>query len=538
MKRGFAGASGASITALALSWAMISCGAAVGYSDDCAETLSCEPPPASPSRCAGDPATTPAKEECGVFVAGHGDDARAGTKQEPVRTLQHAVQKALLEGKPHVYACAEDFHEAVRLPSGVEIWGSRACDREDWAYLGGDHPTVVAPSAGRVPVLVHAHGAVLSDLFSSDPRSLLFGVQLVAADAIEPGGSSIALIVTDDAKLNVAWSEIIAGDGAPGAPGEDAPIEVAEDGAPGNHGAAVCSAENVTGGLSAQTLCPGDVKSTGGHGGVGRRDAGGDGENGTVDEKTPAVDPPAGGQSGSGGLGEAGARACTAGQDGRDGVPGGPGKGGVQRAARISVAGWHGDWGVAGTPGTAGQGGGGGGGTRGRGVCQTTEPQGGASGGSGGGGGCGGRGGGGGQPGGASIAIVAVGANVAIEHATVVAGRGGDGGRGGRRQEGGYGWPGGYGGEAGMNGGQPEYACDGGRGGNGGDGGPGGGGLGGHSIGIAALYSGVTIRESVVWELGRAGEGGYAAGLGAGEPGFSKEMWNVQGIAAQGEPPR
>lgn len=147
MKGRLVGWSGASITALALMWA-ISLGAAGCYPENCAETFSCEPPPAPPPPCGGDPATTPAKEDCGVFVARGGDDARAGTRQEPVRTLQHAVSKALLSGKPHVYACAEDFHEAVRLPSGVEIWGGRACKREDWAYLGARRPTVVAPREG------------------------------------------------------------------------------------------------------------------------------------------------------------------------------------------------------------------------------------------------------------------------------------------------------------------------------------------------------------------------------------------------------
>ncbi|KYF91595.1 hypothetical protein BE20_14265 [Sorangium cellulosum] len=384
MKRGFAGASGASIAALAQLWAISFGAAGCYYSEDCAETFSCEPPPASPPPCAGDPATTPAKEECGVFVARHGDDARAGTRQEPVRTLQHAVQKALLEGKPHVYACAEDFHEAVRLPSGVEIWGGRACDREDWAFLGADHPTVVAPPAGRVPVRVHAHGAVLSDLFSSDPRSLLFGVRLVAADAIEPGGSSIALIVTDDAEVEVSWSEIFAGNGAPGAPGEDAPLEVAEAGAPGNHGAAVCSEDLVDGALPAVTLCPDGSASIGGRGGFGDRDAGGGGENGAVIERDPALAPLVGGQ---GGKGVAGTDACDAGEAGQDGAAGALGEGGEQKAARASAEGWHGAWGEAGTPGTIGRGGGGGGGTRGRGVCASTEPQGGASGGSGGGGG-------------------------------------------------------------------------------------------------------------------------------------------------------
>ncbi|WP_437950985.1 hypothetical protein WME98_09410 [Sorangium sp. So ce296] len=537
MKRGFAGASGASIAALTLLWAISFGAAGCYYSEDCAETFSCEPPPASPPPCAGDPATTPAKEECGVFVARHGDDARAGTRQEPVRTLQHAVQKALLEGKPHVYACAEDFHEAVRLPSGVEIWGGRACEREDWAFLGADHPTVVAPPAGRVPVRVHAHGAVLSDLFSSDPRSLLFGVRLVAADAIEPGGSSIALIVTDDAEVEVRWSEIFAGNGAPGAPGEDAPLDVAEAGARGNHGAAACSEDLVDGALPAVTLCPDGSASIGGRGGFGDRDAGGDGENGAAIERDPAMAPLAGGQ---GGKGVAGTDACDAGEAGQDGAAGASGEGGEQKAARASAEGWHGAWGEAGTPGTIGQGGGGGGGTRGSGVCASTEPQGGASGGSGGGGGCGGRGGGAGQAGGSSIAILTVGAEVVVEHSWIVVGTGGDGGPGGRGQAGGYGWPGGIGGAAGMNDrGQVEYACEGGHGGQGGPGGGGGGGLGGYSLAVARVHGGIDLKASTVVQLNSAGKGGAGGGsdrrLGRGDDGLAQEIWSLEQLI---EPPR
>ncbi|AUX35827.1 MULTISPECIES: hypothetical protein [Sorangium] len=537
MKRGFGGASGASIAALALLWA-ISFGAAGCYdSENCAETFSCEPPPASPPPCAGDPATTPAKEECGVFVARHGDDARAGTRQEPVRTLQHAVQKALLEGKPHVYACAEDFHEAVRLPSGVEIWGGRACEREDWAFLGADHPTVVAPPAGRVPVRVHAHGAVLSDLFSSDPRSLLFGVRVVAADAIEPGGSSIALIVTDDAEVEVRWSEIFAGNGAPGAPGEDAPLDVAEPGARGNHGAAACSEDLVDGALPAVTLCPDGSASIGGRGGFGDRDAGGGGENGAVIERDPALAPLVGGQ---GGKGVAGTDACGAGEAGQDGAAGASGEGGEQKAARASAEGWHGAWGEAGTPGTIGRGGGGGGGTRGRGVCASTEPQGGASGGSGGGGGCGGRGGGAGQAGGSSIGILTVGAEVVVEHSWIAVGMGGDGGRGGRGQAGGYGWPGGIGGAAGMNDrGQVEYACEGGHGGRGGPGGGGGGGLGGYSLAVARVHGGIDLKESTFVALDEVGRGGASGGsdprLGRGDDGLAQEIWSLEQLI---EPPR
>ncbi|XXY50714.1 hypothetical protein WME91_06175 [Sorangium sp. So ce269] len=469
------------------------------------------------------------QDACGVFVAHRGDDADEGTRKEPVRTLRRAVEKARNEGKRRVFACAEVFDEAVTLPSGIDLWGGRNCATEEWGWPGVYSITTIAPEPGRVPLTVEATQGIGTSNISA--------VWLVAADAIEVGASSIAMLATDGADAVVTWSELHAGNGADGAPGEDAPLERAQNGAPAYHGEPSCSAELVEGGAIAVTACADGTRSAGGSGGVGERDAGGAGEAG---EPAPSAEQAS--SEGRGGLGERATGACEPGMPGRDGAGGTSGNGALQNSVHLSSSGLHGARGVDGTPGGTAQGGGGGGGTRGRGVCGRREPQGGASGGSGGGGGCGGRAGKGGGTGGSSIAAVLMGATVKFDHTTLHAGRGGNGGAGGRGQLGGHGYPGGYGGEAGMTaGGEIRYACDGGRGGKGGHGGHGGGGLGGSSVGIARDDSDVTITANVTFDLGPPGAGGPggdpADTRAAGEAGLTGQLWSPDGINSA-TPPR
>ncbi|WP_437751404.1 hypothetical protein [Sorangium sp. So ce1389] len=469
------------------------------------------------------------QDACGVFVAHRGDDADEGTRKAPVRTLRRAVEKARNEGKRRVFACAEVFDEAVMLPSGIELWGGRDCTTDEWGWPGTLSVTEIAPEPGRVPLTVEATQGL--------GTSKIFAVRLVAADASEAGASSIAMLVTDGADVVVRWSEIIAGNGADGEPGEDAPLERAPNGARASHGERACSDELVAGGAIAVTECADGTMSVGGSGGVGERDAGGAGEAGAP--APPALEAST---DGLGGQGES-TGACEPGVPGRDGAHGAPGKGAEQDSVRLGSSGLHGGRGENGTPGGTAQGGGGGGGTRGRGVCGRSEPQGGASGGSGGGGGCGGRAGGGGGAGGSSIGAVILGAKARFEMSRITTGRGGNGGAGGRGQQGGHGYPGGYGGEAGMTaGGEIRYACDGGHGGKGGDGGHGGGGLGGSAVGLARDDSEVSVDRGVTFELGAPGAGGPGDEAGdtskAGQGGVTGEMWSLDDVTSPDAPPR
>ncbi|HTN91892.1 MAG TPA: hypothetical protein VL242_49825 [Sorangium sp.] len=499
----------------------LGCGSAAGgagcyYAEDCARSFTCHPlpgetPPVLPaSPCDGDPATSPAKDGCGVFVARRGDDASDGTREAPVRTLQRAVEKAAEPGGTRrVYACAEDFEEAVTLPSGVAIWGGRDCDAEAWTWGGVKSFTGIAPAPEQVPLTVETRQASMT--------SVVFGVRLVAADAIRPSGSSIGMIVGEGAAVEVVSSEILAGNGADGADGESAPQGEpwrAPDGAPGHHGAAGCLANWNEGAPPAMTACEDETTSIGGAGGEGDVAAGGDGEQGAPAPGPGSVD------EGEGGKG--GAMTCTSGEKGGAGEPGANGIGGGTgleeplKYGSISARGWQGFSGQDGQNGGIGQGGGGGAGVGSNGKCRLVDPQGGPSGGSGGGGGCGGRGGRGGGYGGGSFGIIALHAHVMADKTDIITGDGGRGGNGGRGQEGGFGGERGY---AGYIAPAAYFACDGGEGGAGGKGGHGGGGLGGVSITIALVDSSVYLTESTDWAWGAPGAGGVG-----GDPSDKRAM--------------
>ncbi|WP_434047618.1 MULTISPECIES: hypothetical protein [Sorangium] len=498
--------------------AIFMCGASMltgcPYSDPCWEVEACEPDPVPPpGPCEGEPGTAPALDECGVFVSPlSGDDRSPGTKDAPVKTLQHAIGLAAHgrsrgeEPTRRVYACGGAFKETITLPSGVELWGGRRCDGGDWSYEGSfggpDHPTTIAPPRG-IPLRVIAGEEEAA-------TSTVFGMRVVAADASAPDGkSSIAVILSTGARAMLQDSEIVAGDGKDGEPGEDADTERAKDGVVGNNGANACTADAAVGALPVVTVCDDGIESTGGYGGDGGLDAGGDGAPG---QPALAEDPMRDSRAGFG----ADQTRCEDGGDGADGADGGRADGALGPGF-LSDDGWIGVRGEDGTKGGVGYGGGGGGGSKSRGdmfACPARLPQSGAAGGSGGSGGCGGKGGKGGGYGGASIGIIALeGTDLTVANTDVRTGHGGHGGVGGTGQPGGAGRKGGHGGR-GYTGADMWDACKGGDGGNGGRGGDAGGGLGGASVGVAYVVPNFAIRPGTTIVIGDAGTGGLAGNAG------------------------
>ncbi|WP_437738930.1 hypothetical protein [Sorangium sp. So ce1335] len=510
------------------------------YDDSCYDRRLCVTPPTS--LCGGDPTTAPALDECGVFVsASSGDDSNPGTKGAPVKTLQHAIGLAA-SGRGHgeaptrrVYACGGDFEEKTTLPSGVDLWGGRLCDGGDWSYDGSfggpDHPTIIAPPVG-IPLRVitgEEEGAT----------STVFGVRVVAADASAGDGkSSIAMILSPGARAIVRAGAIVAGNGKDGEPGEDMPSERATDGLEGNDGASACTAGAAVGALPVVTVCEDGIESTGGYGGDGGLETGGDGAPG---QPGPAANPDGTGRAGVG----AGSETCTEGTDGAAGAPSGRAAGAVGPGELTEREGWVGVRGQDGKRGGVGQGGGGGGGSKGRGdmvACRAGAPQTGAAGGSGGSGGCGGEGGKGGGHGGASIGVVALqGSALMLEATRVTTGNGGRGGVGGTGQPGGVGARGGRGGA--RLGPEMWDACRGGTGGDGGRGGDAGGGLGGPSCAVASIAAHVSFAPDAALRHGGAGDGGLAGNAASPEDDEGKgargeaQAWCPFDVPAP-EPPR
>ncbi|WP_437486501.1 PGRS family protein [Sorangium sp. So ce1014] len=446
-----------------------------------------------PSGCVPSEIDGAVDDECGIFVASTGKDGNAGTQAEPVATLAEALRLTSGTGTG-VYACAETFVEAVEVPAGAKLFGGLDC-ANGWEWIGKEKKTIVAPTEEAIALKVmRGVGTVRIEDVSAQ-----------AADAQTPGASSIAVLV-DGAEAELVRCELIAGNGADGEEGEDAPSEVPAQAAPGNAGTDACSDldtsgapdETLPGGAQVENACGGSALSIGGEGGDGRVNNGGSGQIGEP------------GALGAAGSGEpaAGEWTCAAGGTGQGGDNGPPGEFGLAASGlgALSSSGYVGVSGGAGGPGKPGQGGGGGGGAKGgAAICAGAVPGAGASGGSGGPGGCGGLPGQGGGAGGASIALASVEGKVTLKECVLTAGNGGKGGAGGDLQPGGLGGLGGVGG-TGMGG--SKAACDGGKGGQGGNGGPGGGGLGGPSLAIA--YRGEAVKQEGETMLmpGAAGAGG------------------------------
>jgi hypothetical protein len=400
-----------------------------------------------------DPAKGVVADSCGVFVSfSKGGDKNAGTKASPFKSINAALAAPKVSV---LYACAEEFPEAVTIANGVTIYGGLDCSSVDWPYVGSTKKTVVKAPVDSLAALV---------VTASAKDTVLRDVHLESVKPSMPGGSSIG-VIADQASVDFESCEIVAGDGADGAAGATQ-MQVAP-GADGKKGVddGCTTSGPVAGGNSGQLTCGADDVGGG---------AGGQGTNGGTGG--PGLDgSPAGGlapDDGKGGAAQDSMNACKAGHAGAPGTSGQSGSG-ATGIGILSATGYQSPAGKPGvTSGSPGNGGGGGGGAR---KCDMV-PHAGPSGGGGGSGGCGGAPGNAGGGAGSSFGLVSLKGAITLNNTPISTGKGGTGGVGGDGQAGGNGGqPGGAGGSG---------ACPGGVGGQGGRGGSGGGGLGGHSVAI------------------------------------------------------
>lgn len=474
-----------------LTGALTAC-TATGYDDACYEDFTCDPPSggaggagtggsggaAGGVLCPEEATDDMEMDEGGVWVSSStGDDAGEGTPQSPLKTIGAAIPLAQTRNF-RIYLCGEEYEEAVDLPSGVSLSGGFDCGN-GWRYLGKERRAVIAPAPDLIPLR----------LLSGGTPSIICQVDLIAADAVTPGGSSIAMLAPPDTRAEFHHARFLAGNGADGLDGEDGGhgVPPAQPGLSGFKGTDACAMDISPGGAAVTLECEdGSMSQSGGGGDSGERAAlpGGHGS------PEPDPNPQA---LGAGGTAESTAPpgACTGGSAGGQGADGAEGIGATE-PGRLTADGYLGVPGGDGWHGGIGQGGGGGGGSIGKATCGSF-PHGGGSGGSGGTGGCGGRGGKGGRPGGSSIALGLLSPDIALYDVILTAGDGGDGGDGGVAQPGAPGGLPGIGG-AGFSGADPvKKGCAGGAGGYGGDGGNGGGGRGGHSAGVARI-AGIKLK--------------------------------------------
>jgi hypothetical protein len=416
-----------------------------------------------------DPKDAPAcvVSEFAVFVDGKGgNDGNAGTKDSPVKTIGAALGK--LAGKPRIYVCEGTYDEHVKLTSAVSIYGGWACGA--WSYSGAK--ARVAPTDPGAALEVRKTGAPIE----------LADLEVHASDAADPGGTSLAVLLSESAEVMVRRSRIVAGAGRDALDAAPPPTNLYSANISDLEGNA---AVGTSGGGAKTCACKVYGVAVGGSGGNG---ANGNGNSGSSTPSATAIAPDRDGAGGAGGAGS-----CSSGHSGGDGAAR-TGGAGATVPGTLSAQGWIGTAGRSGDAGNPGQGGGGGGAR--------------ANGGGGGGcGGCGGNGGVGGAAGGSSIAIAAFKTPLVLQASELETGRAGKGGNGSTGETGGGGGGGG-GGNVG--------ACGGGDGGNGAGGGGGGGGAGG--VSVAIVYSGTApaLGAETNVKLGAPGSGGGRGEGGAG----------------------
>ncbi len=428
--------------------------------------------PAAQGGCAVD-------DSDGFFVAAGGNDSGPGTRDQPFLTIGAGVSAAKAGAKKNVYVCAGKYDESIVIDaaaSGVALHGGFACpgSADAWKHTGA--PTLVQPSKPGLVLKVAGSPAVIEDL------------SLVAADAVDPGDSSVVALVDAAPGMTFRRATLTAGNGMTGAAG--AAIAQAAQQSSGKD--ATLQAE----GNSTTCTCGDGSSTTGGHGS--HFGVGGTAGQPTVDGDLTTGLP--GDNTYCNGTGHGGG--------GHDGDPGAASNGATS-FGQLTSQGWAPQGGAVGKAGSVAQGGGGGGG----------EGPGG-NGGGGGCGGCGGAGGAGGEGGGGSIAILSLNSTLRLQFSTVRTGKAGDGGDGNSGQIGQVGGVGGGGAPVSTPG------CDGGNGGNGGNGGPGGGGAGGVSYGIAYIGAAPDVDTVTIITPGTAGKAGHGGApqvpAGDGVPGEAK----------------
>jgi hypothetical protein len=159
----------------------------------------------SSTSATADPACTPqespapVRDDCGVFVSSSkGSDDNDGSQAKPFASIAKALAAA--SGKP-IYLCAETFPESLRVKAGQTVYGGLDCSN-GWTYAGEDVKSEIAPPAGEFALRVEPSVAVTME-----------DVILRAKAAMEPAGSSVAVIAARGTALTLSRCDVVAGTG-------------------------------------------------------------------------------------------------------------------------------------------------------------------------------------------------------------------------------------------------------------------------------------------------------------------------------------
>src|SRR6185437_3803586 len=136
--------------------------------------------------CIPSKSTFAVADACGVFVSSSkGSDTMGdGSKEEPYATLTKALAEA--NGQP-VYVCGESFTETVWLPESATLYGGLDCTK-GWVYDASTQ-TQLTTTADAIPLSIS----------TATTSAEVFDFAITSASALQPGGSSIAVLVAQAA---------------------------------------------------------------------------------------------------------------------------------------------------------------------------------------------------------------------------------------------------------------------------------------------------------------------------------------------------
>jgi hypothetical protein len=477
--------------------------------------------------------------ENAVYVSPYGTDSDSGLKGQPFKTLNRAIDEAVVLGASQILIGQGIYNETITMVDGISLLGGYSYNFE-WYNLDFLQSMIVQlPSVSDITLI--AEEILLP--------TVIQGLEIHGPNTRVSGQSSYAIYLKDS-NVNLVIRDCViiggnSGDGAYGSSGEDGQKGI--DGFDGLPPAEYYTSNENTGGLGGSSPF-----ARGGDGGT----AGAPVYNNAQSNGDSGLSGPVAGLGGLGGYASSTlkpssviipsdnkARSGSNGEDGLDGSNGGGGSGGS--GGTVVGEYWQTSDGDPGSDGSYGGGGGGGGASGG--IEDTDDINssvngwlGGSGGGGGAGGGYGSRGSSGiGGGGSFSIFIYFSSAPSSIPQIydnIIYLGLGGNGGHGGNGGTGGQGGTGGIGG-SGDGLGWPLSAAGnggiGGTGGNGGHGGGAGGGAGGPSYGIFVEGYGGTpyynLNNSIFITTGGGGAGGlggYSFG-NEGQQGTDGELEEV-----------
>lgn len=425
-----------------------------------------------------------------VFVAVTGMQTNAGSRLEPLSSINAGITKAIATGKKQIYVSAGTYNERVIMANGISIYGGYDA-AQNWKRNATNETIILSNTieSGNLIALT-ANNITLTTTIDR--------LTIITGNATLSGISNYAVYVNGSPGIKIKSCKITSGNGAAGSDGSaGANGQIGLNGQLGQNGDCDANIGGQGGSGGAASLCV-NAGGNGGAGGYGNSM----GNKGSLGYGTAA---------GVGGNGGAAGNPGKTGFSGTAGANGNVGNNGLGGNDGNIVSGfWISNNGIDGSMGTNGSGGGGGGGGGGN-YCTLCNSGKGNGGGGGGAGGCAGLGGKAGLGGGSSFALFIYNSNGILVTGNVIkAGNGGKGGNGGN---------GGFGGQGGV-GGAGAAACPvdigaGGYGGNGGVGGKagaGGGAAGGVSYALYGVNSASVSPSANSLIGGLGGPGGSSAG--------------------------